>query len=210
MLDRDGASRSLVQAIPVARGSAGPQDILSLRSPEVHPAVTSSPHRLRAQWLARLGIPALLVAATGCAGGVYGTPEALEQAKRLWTQAQIRDYDLDWTVKGPNNAHYFVTVRGGEVRRVESVQRDGSKLELHPGEPRFFSVDGLFLTIADEIALLETERPFGQPKGTKVVMRFEPESKLGYPHWYRRDVLGTQLSISIEVNRLIPAAATSR
>jgi hypothetical protein len=172
--------------------------------------MNSPPQQFRDRWLARLGIPAMLSVAIGCAGGESVTPEALNQAKRVWAQANIQDYDLDWSVKGPNNAHYFVTVRGGVVSKIESVQRDGSKLELHSEQPRFFSVDGLFLTIAEELALVDTDQPFGQPKGTKVVMRFKPDVQFGYPHWYRRDVLGTPLSISIEVIRLTPAALTSR
>jgi hypothetical protein len=155
-------------------------------------------------------MPVLLIFAIGCVGGQAVTPEAVENARRLWTQANIRDYDLDWSVRGKNNAHYFVTVRGGEVRRVESVQRDGGKSQLNPPEPRFYGVDGLLRTIADELALLESDRPFGEPKGTKVIMRFQPDPRLGYPHWYRRDVLGTPQSIAIEVNALTPAPAASK
>ena len=33
-------------------------------------------------------------------------------------------------------------------------------------------------------------------------MRFLPDAKLGYPRWYHRDVMGTALSIAIEVNSL--------
>ena len=121
----------------------------------------------------------MLVITAGCAGGQAVTPEAVAQAKRLWTQANIRDYDLDWSVRGPNNAHYAVTVRGGEVRKIESIQRDGGKVELHPGDPYFFGVDGLFHTIDDELALRKTDHPFGQPKGTRVAMRFLPDARLG-------------------------------
>jgi hypothetical protein len=172
--------------------------------------MNSSPRRRRARRLAILGLVALLVPVIGCAGGQEVTPEALDQAKRLWTQAGIRDYDLEWTTAGRNNAHYFVTVRGGDVRKVEAVATDGHKLELHPAETRFFGVDGLFMTIADELALLKTDQPFGQPKGTKVVMRFKPDAKLGYPLWYRRDVLGTPLSVSIDVVKLTPSESISK
>ena len=167
-------------------------------------------HRVRSRSFARLGIPALLVVTIGCAGGQEVTPATVDQAHRLWTQAHIADYDLDWTVRGPNNAHYFVTVRGGQVRNIEAVDRSGGKHELHPAEPRFYSVDGLFLTIRDELALVQTDRPFGQTKGTRVAMRFQPDATLGYPRWYRRDVLGTPLSIAIEVNRLIPVTAAAK
>ena len=107
---------------------------------------------------------------------------------------------------GAQNNHYFVTVRGGEVRKVESIRPDGQRFALKPADTRYYSVDGLFLTIADELALLKTDHPFGQPKGTKVVMRFKPDPKLGYPHWYRRDVMGTSLAIAIDVVKLVPKA----
>jgi hypothetical protein len=172
--------------------------------------MNSPPQRFRPQWRARLGILAMLVITAGCNGGQDVTPEAIAQSRRLWTQAKIRDYDLDWNVRGPNNAHYSVTVRGGEVRKIESIQRDGGKVELHPGDPQFYGVDGLFHTIDDELALRKSDQPFGQPKGTKVVMRFLPDAKLGYPHWYHRDVMGTPLSIAIEVNTLTPATPASK
>src|SRR4051794_15416269 len=108
--------------------------------------MNSPQKRLRARWAPRLGIAALLAGTIGCAGGQDVTPEAVAQAKRLWTQADLRDYDLDWTVRGPNNAHYFVTVRDGQVRKIESIGPSG-KNELRSPQPRYFSVDGLFLTI---------------------------------------------------------------
>jgi len=150
------------------------------------------------------GILAILGSMLGCAGGKEVTPEAIAAARRLWKQAGIPNYDLEWTVTGRNNAHYFVTVRGGEVRRLESVRPDGTRSKLPSHEPRYFGVDGLFLTMADELALLKTASPFSEPKGTKVVMRFEPDSKWGYPHWYRRDVLGASQGMRIDVIRLVP------
>jgi hypothetical protein len=169
-----------------------------------------SPRAFRFREFTTLGLLTILGAIPGCAGGQNATPEAIEQAKQLWTKGGIRDYDLDWTVAGPNNAHYFVTVRGGEVRKVESVQPGGSRSKLDPPDTRFYSVDGLFLTIADELAQLKTDQPFGQPKGTKVAMRFKLDPELGYPHWYRRDVMGTSQAIAIDVVKLVPDASTSK
>jgi len=145
----------------------------------------------------------------GCDRGQDVTPEAIAEAKRLWSEAGIRDYELDWSTTGPNNAHYIVTVQSGEVRKVDAIEPNGRRVELHPGAPRFFGVDGLFVTISDELAQLKTETPFGQPKGTKVAMRFHPDAKLGYPHWYRRDVLGTPLAVTIDVNKLVPTAKST-
>jgi hypothetical protein len=165
--------------------------------------------RLRVGWSARLGLLAILIAAAGC-GGQEVTPEAVRAVKQLWTRAGIRDYDLDWSVTGPNNARYLVAVRDGQVSKVELIRPDGSKAAARTAETRMYSVDGLFRTIEDELAVCsKAERPFGQPKGTKVVMRFQPDEKLGYPHWYHRDVLGSSASISIDVNALTPVPAAS-
>ena len=70
-------------------------------------------------------------------------------------------------------------------------------------------MDGLFTTIADELAQLKMDRPFDQPKGTKIVMRFSPDPRLGYPRFYRRDVLGTSQALAIDVIRLIPKETSS-
>ncbi len=47
-----------------------------------------------------LGLLAILGTTIGCAGGQEVTPEAINQAKQGWKAADIRDYDLDWTVTG--------------------------------------------------------------------------------------------------------------
>ena len=95
-------------------------------------------------------------------------------------------------------------MRGGAVRSVEQLLPDGRTVELHPGEPKYYGVDGLFLTIADEYAQLRTDAPFGQAKGTKAVLRFSPDPKYGYPRSYRRDVLGTPMAVAIDVVRFVP------
>jgi hypothetical protein len=107
------------------------------------------------------------------------------------------------------SAHYYVTVRQQDVREVESIARDGRRFPVHPPEPRFYGVDGLFTTIADDLAQLKTDQPFGEAKGTKVVMRFTPDPRFGYPRSYRRDVLGTTQALAIEVIRLIPRGSSS-
>jgi hypothetical protein len=154
-------------------------------------------------------VGAALCLVAGCSGGQPVTPQTISDARKVWAQASIRDYDLEWTATGMNRAHYFVTVRGGAVRKVESVAPDGRKFEVHPAEMRFYGVDGLFTTIADELAQLKMDRPFGQPPGTKVVMRFTPDPRLGYPRSYRRDVVGTTQGLAIDVIRLTPTSATS-
>ncbi len=170
--------------------------------------------RFRARDRSSVGVFALLGTALavscclpGCSSGEPVTAEALAKARAVWNKAGIRDYELEWTSSGSTSAHYAVTVRGGEVRKLQSVAPDGRLFDLHPAEPRFFGVDGLFTTIADELAQLRTATPFGQPAGTKVAMRFTTDPELGYPRSYRRDVLGTTQSLRIDVIRLTPSRA---
>jgi hypothetical protein len=66
------------------------------------------------------------------------------------------------------------------------------------------------MIIDEELAQLDTRAPFGQPKGTKAVLRFAPDPELGYPRSYRRDVLGTPLALAIDVIRLEPQAQVVR
>jgi hypothetical protein len=165
-----------------------------------------------AAWWHFLRMPILisvLGAMLGCSRGQEVTSEAIARAQERWANAGIRDYNLEWTVTGPNNAHYYVTVRGGEVSDIELGAPDGRRVKVSSNAPRYFGVDGLFLTIANELALVKSDRPFSQPKGTKVLMRFQPDSKLGYPHWYRRDVMGTSQMLTIDVVKLVPNSPVS-
>ena len=100
-------------------------------------------HRIRD--FLTLALLAVLGATFGCAGGQEVTSEAIKQSRQLWANAGIRDYDLDWTVTGAQNNHYFVTVHGGEVRKVETIRPDGQRFALKPADTRFYGVDGLFL-----------------------------------------------------------------
>jgi hypothetical protein len=156
-----------------------------------------------------LGFLSTCLAFGGCSGGEVVTADGVKAARQLWSEAGIRDYDLEYTT-APANGHFLVTVRDSEVKKVEAVQPDGLRVMLHPGEPRYYSVDGLFVTIADELAQLEKATPFEQPAGTKILMKFKTHLKLGYPEWYRRDIMGTSLSAKIDVIKLTPIAALAK
>src|SRR5262249_27111599 len=93
--------------------------------------------------LFRLLVLALLPAclpSTGCSGGQDVTADGIKAARELWFKAGIRDYQLEYTT-APANGHFLVTVRDGEVKRVESIQPGGDRVDLHPGAPRYYSVD---------------------------------------------------------------------
>lgn len=151
------------------------------------------------------GILAACLGAVGCSRGEDVTAPGINAARELWARAGIRDYDLEYTT-GPANGHFLVTVRDDEVKKVEGIQPDGVRAPLRPGAPRYYSVDGLFVTIADELAQLEKPNPFEQPPGTKILMKFKTNRKLGYPEWYRRDIMGTSQSARIDVIKLTPSA----
>lgn len=147
-----------------------------------------------------------LVALCGCGGGQDVTLQNLHAARQTWERAHLRDYDLEWTTAGAQNAHYRVFVRGGRVRAVRMVLPDGREIEAHPAQPESFGVDGLFQVLEEERAQLRADQPFGQPPGTAAVLRFVPDPQLGYPRSYRRDVVGAPQGIAIDVIRLVPDA----
>jgi len=158
---------------------------------------TRSARAVRLTWV--LVLPVL----AGCAGGQEVTTKSLGNARRLWDRAGIRDYDLEWTSSGLRSSRYRVAVRGGRVESIESIYQ-GRAYSVHPADPGYYGVEGLFLTIEEELAQLQTATPFGQAKGTKAVLRFTPDPQLGYPRSYRRDVLGTPQALAIDVTRFVP------
>lgn len=155
---------------------------------------------------ARLALLLVLPMLAGCAGGQDVTPRAIRDARRLWDRAGIRDYDLEWTSTGLRSSHYRVTVRNARVESIESIYQ-GKGFPVRPGNPEYYGVDGLFLTIEEELAQLQTAAPFGQAKGTKAVLRFTPDPRYGYPRSYRRDVLGTPQVLALDVTRFTPRPA---
>jgi hypothetical protein len=112
-----------------------------------------SPHAAWIRNFSTYGILAITGAICGCAGGQQATPEAVEKAKQLWAKAGIRDYELEWTVAGAQTNHYDVIVRDGEVREIEAILPDGTRMPRKIPDNRYYSVDGLFLTIANELAI---------------------------------------------------------
>lgn len=136
---------------------------------------------------------------------------ALRGARQTWQSANVRNYDLEWTSTGQRTSHYLVYVRGGRVRSVRMVLSDprqikanhGQKIiEVHPGDPEAFGVDGLFRIIEEELDTAQDDEPFGARKGTRVLLKFTPDEALGYPRRYRRDVVGANRSVAIDVRRL--------
>lgn len=152
----------------------------------------------RSLWLA----PLVLI--LGCQTGEEVNTRSLSEAKRQWQRAAVRDYNLVWKTSGPRSGLYRVFVRGGEVRAIRSVLEDGREIEPRPGDKSYYSVDGLFRVIDEELAQLLEERPFGQPKGTRVLLRFERDPEYGFPRQYRRDVAGLVRGLVLDVLEFVP------
>jgi hypothetical protein len=176
------------------------------------PYVTPLPRRP-----GRLGAMVLVVlllgaaaAVPGCGRGQEVTRASIQEARGRWKKAAVNDYDLEWESTGLSRSHYIVKVRGGHVQKVEGVKLDGTHIALKPADPSFYSVDGLFTIMADELALLDTATPFGQPKGTTAVLRFTTDPKFGYLRTYRRDVMGAPSALAIDVLRFTPVAPRPR
>ena len=163
--------------------------------------------------ITRLALPLLALVVAGCGGGRDVTADSVAAARKLWKDANIRNYDLEWTTSGAQEGHYLVYVRDGAVRAIRQVvrnPRDGvvRTIDARPGNMSYYGIDGLFKIIEEERMQLREDRPFGQPKGTAVVLKFVPDAKLGYPSQYRRDVAGTSRGLAIDVVKFVADPAT--
>ncbi|GIW86149.1 MAG: hypothetical protein KatS3mg108_0473 [Isosphaeraceae bacterium] len=165
---------------------------------------------IRGAWLTGplLAVGAVLAAGCGGSGVELGT-RSLAQARQLWEQAGIRDYDLEWTSSGARSGHYRVAVRDGAVTSVRSVQPDGTEVAARPADPSYYGIDGLFRVLDEELDAALAERPFGRPPGTRVLQRFQPDPVYGFPRRYRRDVAGMPNGLAIDVIRFDPRPNTS-
>ena len=143
----------------------------------------------------------------GCGGGIDVNTRSLGKARSLWESAKIPDYDLEWTTSGERDGHYLVYVREGKVQAIDAYVPDLKarlvrQIRVKPGDPSYYGVDGLFKIMKEELAQLEDASPFGRPKGTQVILRFTPDTTLGFPKLYRRDVMGSPKGLSVDVFRL--------
>jgi hypothetical protein len=145
----------------------------------------------------------LCALASGCGQGEEVTTDALHEARERWQRAGIEDYNLEWTTTGARAGHYRVFVRGGEVRSVRLVQ-DGQEREARPGDKSYYGIDGLFRVIDEELAQRLDERPFGQPKGSRVLLRMECDPRYGFPRQFRRDVAGSIRGLVLDVVEFVP------
>src|SRR5262245_53194989 len=125
------------------------------------PTATDQPERLadgRRPGTRRLLTSMLALAGlslAGCSAGEAVTTRSLRASRQIWNKANIQDYNLEWTATGAQQAHYLVSVRSGRVASIRSLIRDregrARELDVHPADPSYYSVDGLFKTIEREM-----------------------------------------------------------
>ncbi len=133
----------------------------------------------------------------------------LEKAKASWKKAGVKSYNLWWSTSGVRKQRYRVFVRDGQVKRIDMLQEGGGAVEAKPGSPSMFGVEGLFKTLREELDQLESDKPFGQPKGAKAVLCVEFDPKLSFPKRYLRDVMGSGRGLEIDVETLLPQDASA-
>ena len=140
------------------------------------------------------------------------TRERLAAAQRLWRQADISNYDLDFDLTGDQTGRYHVEVRGGDVT---SITWNGRPTDSHAAS--YYTVDGIFRTMEEDLDLVEDPTNQAFPPGSQVWLRMSSQPKLGYPIRYVRQVKlpaqrsasGVETSsgargIEIHVTRLTP------
>lgn len=129
------------------------------------------------------------------------TPEALEQARRLWDSTGPASYDIEVQIRGRQPGVVRLTVRNGRVTRMT---RDG----VVPRQRRTWSawtVESQFDMLALELeAARRPEAGFAAPPGAQVVQRAEFDPQYGYPRRYQRHVRSTPLEVEWEVVRFTP------
>lgn len=155
-------------------------------------------------------LPIALLPLIGCAEGEGVNPRTIARALRLWNQAKLSRYDLEWTVSGARQGHYLVRVRNGSVQSVASIGPDGQKTPLHPRDLSYYSVEGLLHALEEESDQELQSQPFGLPAGTVASLRVEIDPSLGYPIRYRRLVNGPRGSLALDVLTLNTDVDVSR
>ena len=150
-------------------------------------------------WIA---VSLALLPLVGCVEGEDVDPRTIARARRMWDQAKPANYDLEWTVSGAREGHYLVSVREGAVRSIESVGPSGKKTPIHPPDPSYYSVEGLFRALEAEADQVIQPRPFGLSERTVPRLRFDSDPRLGYPRRYRRYVDSPGGRLALDVLRI--------
>ena len=124
------------------------------------------------------------------------TAEALAGARKMWRTSEIKDYDLRYTMNG--NA-CDVTVRGGIVT---ALRVNGA--EARSSQWRFFSVNGLFETLAMDLESVTDSGGAFAGHADRILMRVRFNPVFGHVERYIRSSGSLARGAEIELHTFTP------
>ena len=130
------------------------------------------------------------------------TEPDLAAARTRWADRAPLDYDLVVETSGSMEAEHRIEVRGGEVRRMLTGEREASRSAWE-----YWSIEGLFGFLSTELDnAANCEAAYGVPPGG-VVLRIRFHDTLGYPEYFMRHVMGKGMGVEWRVVKLEPTAS---
>jgi len=131
--------------------------------------------------------------------------ENLEAARRRWEASSIRDYAIEVEVSGIQQGVHRIRVEGGRV-----IEMTTGGAPVPPGAWNYWSVEGMFGFLAEELEHLERPREiFGVESASQVVLRVSFDEELGIPRRFLRQVLGGGPFVRWEIREFQRAAPVS-
>jgi len=128
------------------------------------------------------------------------TREALDKARRVWAEHDIRDYDMTVTVTGRQSGDHKIEVRGGSVATMTT---GGAPTPEHVW--KYWDVTGMFVFLKTELGNAERPRAaYGVKDADDVVLLVSFDEEYGYPRRFLRHVLGRNTGIEWKVTAFDP------
>lgn len=141
-------------------------------------------------------LAALFVLLAACSRLPPLTPAVLSQAEQKWNAHKPAFYRLTIEMSGDRveTGRFEVEVRSGQV---VSLRRNG--LVIRPTSGQDYSMEGIFLMLAQELGLAEKPATVGAPPGYSVYTTAKFDETTGRLIRYRRIVGGASNSIEVNV-----------
>jgi len=147
------------------------------------------------------GVAVILLLLGGCAKGDPLTGAAIDAAEARWRANPLAAYRMHLEISGDliQEGEFVIEVRDGEVA---SVTGNGETITTRDD---FYTVDGLFTMLRQELEMATQPHLFWQPpKDARIYQRAHFDAQTGYCRRYLRSVTGTQHNIVIKVTALEP------